>query len=340
MTKRTTHEDSGHPVGRVDREALEGDEPEAPGSRDKRFQALIENSADVITLTTADGTILYESPSVERVSGYAPEERMGTSFFDLIHPDDRPTASDNLAQILDKPGASASMELRFRHRNGSWVHVEGIGKNLLQNPDVQAVVCNYRDVTKHKMLEEELRKYRGDLEALVEERTAKLRADIAERGRVEKALRESEEKLNEALRIGRMGSWEYDIESQEVAWSEQLFELMDRDPSLGTPDSAVDLASYYPQDMERLVELLEKVINGHGSTSSTLSSRLSMRHKLHRRGFRGDERRPVTTWISRHQSFPDRKIFCEPTGRSWWVIPSHRRFMQGRRTGCRPQARG
>jgi two-component system cell cycle sensor histidine kinase/response regulator CckA len=104
---------------------------------------------------------------------------------------------------------------------------------------------------------------RGDderIEALLEERTAALRADIDERRRVEKALRESEEKLNEALRIGRMGSWEYDIETQEVAWSSQLFELMDRDPSLGTPDSAEDLASYYPKDLERLVSSTLRVI--------------------------------------------------------------------------------
>jgi PAS domain S-box-containing protein len=116
-----------------------------------------------------------------------------------------------------------------------------------------ARVLVLRDITERKRVDEELRRHRGDLELLIEERTAALRADIARRKLVEKALRESEEKLKEALRIGKMGSWEYDLESREVTWSSQLFELVDRDPSLGPPEAPVDLASYYPKDSKRLV---------------------------------------------------------------------------------------
>jgi len=255
MTKRTTREDSGQEADGLDREALEYKRAaEALRGGDARFQALVESASEVIVLTAADGTLLYVSPSAERVSGYTPEELTGMSFFDVIHPDDQPAAADNLGRILSEPGASGSIPLRFRHKDGSWSWLEGVGRNLLHDPRIQAIVCVYRDIGERKRAEEEQEKRRSQLEALVEERTAALKADIAERERVEKALRENEAKLADALRMGKMGSWEFDLESQEATWSAPLFELLDRDSSLGPPDFAEELTTYYPNDSERVME--------------------------------------------------------------------------------------
>ena len=57
-------------------------------SREELFRSLIENASDVITILSADGTSLYESPSVERVLGWTPEELVGMPSFALLHPDD------------------------------------------------------------------------------------------------------------------------------------------------------------------------------------------------------------------------------------------------------------
>ena len=172
------------------------------------------------------------------------------------------------ARVLDEhpillrrcTGRSESQEeVRLITRGGER-HFDLRSANLQHRGDSRvARLLVLRDITERKRAEEELRKYRGDLEVLVEERTAALQADIARRKRVEKALRESEEKLKEALSIGKMGSWEYDVGSGEVAWSSHLFELLDRDPSLG-PDLALDLESYYPKDSGRLVSNTRRVI--------------------------------------------------------------------------------
>src|SRR5258706_1874425 len=52
------------------------------------FRSLIENTTDIITILEADGSIRYESPSIERILGYKPEELVGRNAFEFIHPDD------------------------------------------------------------------------------------------------------------------------------------------------------------------------------------------------------------------------------------------------------------
>lgn len=76
--------------------------------------------------------------------------------------------------------------------------------------------------------------------------------DVTERKQIEKVLRENEEKLVEAQRMGNMGHWEFDLDAQTLEWSDQMFKLFDRDPTLGTPDFVDNLALYYPDDAKRL----------------------------------------------------------------------------------------
>ena len=71
--------------------------------------------------------------------------------------------------------------------------------------------------------------------------------DITERKRAEEALRQSEAKLKEAQISGRIGSWEFDIESQKITWSDNTYKLYDRDSALGPP-TAEEEASYYSQE--------------------------------------------------------------------------------------------
>src|SRR5215207_11172556 len=60
---------------------------------EERYRSLVQNTSDIITILDADGTIIYISPAVERMTGYKPEERVGTNAFDSVHPDDREGAA-------------------------------------------------------------------------------------------------------------------------------------------------------------------------------------------------------------------------------------------------------
>ncbi len=122
--------------------------------REERFRALIENASDVITVLAPDGGIRYESPSLERILGYTPEEMLGRNALDYIHPEDAPSVYSVIEGLTRVPGSLLSAEFRFLHKDGSWVTFESVGRNLLDHPSVNGIVANSRDITARKLVQE------------------------------------------------------------------------------------------------------------------------------------------------------------------------------------------
>jgi diguanylate cyclase (GGDEF)-like protein/PAS domain S-box-containing protein len=121
-----------------------------------RFQALVHNSSDVISLVDADQAITYQTPSITRLLGYAEDELIGTQLADLTHPEDRLSLFAARAEAIAEASASTTSHLRLRHKDGSYRNVQSIHTNLLDDPDVRAVVVTTRDVTAQKELEAQL----------------------------------------------------------------------------------------------------------------------------------------------------------------------------------------
>jgi PAS domain S-box-containing protein len=136
---------------------------------DQRFRALIEHSSDAISLLTADGSVTYVSPSTRRVTGYSAEELIGRNGFPLLHPEDLEDMRQQFNGILDQPGHSITVEGRFRHADGTWRWVEATLTNLLADPAVGAVVCNYHDITERKLGQERLMQSEERYRVLVEQ---------------------------------------------------------------------------------------------------------------------------------------------------------------------------
>ena len=136
---------------------------------DRRFRALIEHSSDAIALLTPEGTVTYASPSTERVTGYTAEELVGMNGFALLHPDDLEDVQQQLTALLDVHGHFITVEYRICHKEGTWRWMEAILTNLLDDPAVEAVVCNYRDITRRKQGQERLQQSEERYRALVEQ---------------------------------------------------------------------------------------------------------------------------------------------------------------------------
>ncbi|HET7479649.1 MAG TPA: PAS domain S-box protein, partial [Rubrobacteraceae bacterium] len=124
---------------------------------EERFRSLVQNASDIIVVLDAGGEILYESPAIERVLAYTPEERIGTNAFDYIHPEDQERVRDSFAKYIEDSEVHAAVEYRVRARDGSWHYFEAVGTNLLDDPAVGGIVVNTRDVTERRVAEETLR---------------------------------------------------------------------------------------------------------------------------------------------------------------------------------------
>ncbi|KAB1196570.1 MULTISPECIES: histidine kinase N-terminal 7TM domain-containing protein [Haloferax] len=123
---------------------------------EEEFRALIENSRDIITVLDEAGVRKYTSPSMEDVLGFTQEELVEQPALDLVHPDDRERVQRRLSEVVDGDDPVRT-ECRVRHTNGSWRWFETVGVNLLDDPAIEGLVLNSRDVTNRYRYEQRLR---------------------------------------------------------------------------------------------------------------------------------------------------------------------------------------
>jgi diguanylate cyclase (GGDEF)-like protein/PAS domain S-box-containing protein len=122
-----------------------------------RFAAMVRRSSDLTTIVSADGTIVYQSPSSLTLLGRPPEQLEGCAFQEILHPDDVPAFLHALDQVTTRPGVETTSGWRLLHEDGHYVDAESRAVNLLDDPSVRGVTINSRDVSERKRLEDELR---------------------------------------------------------------------------------------------------------------------------------------------------------------------------------------
>jgi diguanylate cyclase (GGDEF)-like protein/PAS domain S-box-containing protein len=147
---------------------------------EQQFRSLIENALDIIMGIGPDGALRYVSPSVQRTLGYKPEELVGKNPSDLVHPDDLPTVMAAVAENLRSTEPGPLIEIRLRHRDGSWRAVEAIGRSFLDESGALGIVVNARDITQRKRAEEALRETEAKYHTLVEQIPAITYIDVVD----------------------------------------------------------------------------------------------------------------------------------------------------------------
>lgn len=118
--------------------------------RDALFRSIIENVSDLVVILNREGKIRYHSPSVGRLLGYAPEELIGKCAVASLRPDQRELALEALQNPDEHLRSSPLISCEVKHKDDGWRILEGTATNLLADPIVRGIVCNFRDVTQQR----------------------------------------------------------------------------------------------------------------------------------------------------------------------------------------------
>jgi diguanylate cyclase (GGDEF)-like protein/PAS domain S-box-containing protein len=124
---------------------------------EERYASLIANASDVIMIVSADGVLRFASPASERTLGLSPAQIIGRSLPELWAGEDAERLRAFLAEVAATPsGTVGPVELRVERGARRYV-VETVGSNLTQDPAVEGLALNFRDISERKALEEQLR---------------------------------------------------------------------------------------------------------------------------------------------------------------------------------------
>jgi PAS domain S-box-containing protein len=193
--------------------------------REKRFRALIENSYDAIILHDASTNLMYQSSAATRILGYSTDELLDNPVIDLVHPEDRRDMEELYKAAMELAGQPLPFQLRFRHKHGHFVWLEGVVTNLLNDPNIAAFVLNYRDMTKRKEIEEDL--------------AVTIR------------------RFEQAQQIGHLGHWQVDFNTNRSHWSDEAFRIYGMQPGACEASEELFLSYIHPDDLRQVKEIME-----------------------------------------------------------------------------------
>jgi PAS domain S-box-containing protein len=152
---------------------------------EENYRLLAENSTDMISRHDPQGRYLYVSPACRALLGYEPEELLGHSAYEFIHPDDRAAVSWTRSTILGYP-ETRTIVFRVRRKPGDYLWFETTTRTIRapESGEIVEIQCASRDVTARKLAEDALRENRELLQAVLD----KLALDVAQAARYVRSL--------------------------------------------------------------------------------------------------------------------------------------------------------
>jgi PAS domain S-box-containing protein len=173
---------------------------EALRESEEKFRTLTVSSPVGIFLDDAQGNATYINEKCAELVGVPAEKALDLDWVPLIHPDDRERVTTEWFNAV-KNGEEFHQEYRWVHAGGKVVWTQGdIVPVKASTGEITVFIGTLTDITERKQAEEELRKYRHQLEDLVQERTDELEKSIQKYKKSQKAMLYMVEDLNKTTR--------------------------------------------------------------------------------------------------------------------------------------------
>ena len=221
--------------------------------------AILKSAVDAIITVDHHGLVLEFNPAAEKMFGYPHEDVLGKEITGLIFPR---TVRERFDRVLEQylttgvgPALGRRIETRSIRSDGSEfpVEISIIRAGTESPPKFTGFVT---DITDRKQAEDELRRARDELEHRVRKRTSELQSANEE-------LQKRDHQLSTAQQIAHLGSWEWDVRSSKVTWSDELYRINGLQPGefAGTFEAALD--RIHPDDRSKTLEQIQAAVRHH-----------------------------------------------------------------------------
>jgi len=204
------------------------DDHQALLSGEARHAAMFANISDVIAILDVNGLITYASTNIEANFGWKPGDLVGTDVWMTVHPDDLERVQHAFYALLQQDNASITVELLFRCKDGRHMPVEVTASNLKSDPLIGGVLLNFRDITARKQ--------------------------------AQAALQQGKTMLERTESMAHLASFEWDVDTNTVSWSPEMYRIFGRDPALGIPDLQGQAELYTPESTQILFDAVDKAV--------------------------------------------------------------------------------
>lgn len=136
-------------------------------NQQQRERAILENASEIIAIFDATGNMKYISPSVRFILGYQPSQFVGLRNFADALEDGFTQIADQFSYVQEHPEEDALVEFQYPDAYGKALWIEATITNQLDNPAIEGVVFNMRNITSRKQAEQE-QEMRARMESLSE----------------------------------------------------------------------------------------------------------------------------------------------------------------------------